>query len=358
VATGEEVIQITLKAEGRRLKAEVKPGSSYFSIRPSTFVLGQLAWLFLCVLCALCVDSASAVSAISAQTIRPRRIISLVPNVTEMLFAIGAGPQVVGVGSFDTYPPEVSSLPRVGGLLDPDVERILSLKPDLVVVYGTQSDLRRQLERARIDLFPYQHGALATVTKTMRALGDRVGRRPEAERVAADVEARLAAVRRRVAGRPRRSTLLVFGREARALRGIYASGGWGFLHDMIEIAGGRNVFADVRREAVQTTTELILARAPEVILELRSALEPDDLERERAVWTPLASVPAVRSGRVYILVDPALTVPGPRIAAATELIARTIHPEAWGDMLKDDMLKDEGRRTNAEVKPSWPSLQH
>ena len=80
----------------------------------------------------------------------PRRIISLVPALTEMLFAIGAGPQVVAVSSFDTYPPEVAPLPRVGALLDPDVERVLSLTPDLVAIYGTQTDLKRQLERASI----------------------------------------------------------------------------------------------------------------------------------------------------------------------------------------------------------------
>ena len=79
-----------------------------------------------------------------------RRIVSLVPALTEMLFAIGAGPQVVGVSSFDAFPPEVKNLPRVGALLDPDTERILSLRPDLVIIYGSQTDLQTQFERAGI----------------------------------------------------------------------------------------------------------------------------------------------------------------------------------------------------------------
>ena len=87
----------------------------------------------------------------------PQRIVSLVPAVTEMLFAIGAGPRVVGVSSFDKYPPEVSTRARVGALVDPDLERILSLRPDLVVVYATQDEFRAQLERARIPAFVYQH---------------------------------------------------------------------------------------------------------------------------------------------------------------------------------------------------------
>lgn len=259
----------------------------------------------------------------------PRRIISLIPAVTEMLYAIGAGPRLVAVGTFDRYPPDVASLPRVGGLLDPDVERILALKPDLVIVYGTQIDFRRQLERAGIEQFSYKHGGLASVMTTIRELGARLGRGDAAKRVADDLEARLRAIRTRVSGRPRPRTLLVFGREAMSLRGMFASGGVGFLHDMLETAGGNNVFTDVKRESVQMTTELILQRAPEVIVELREAVQPDQINAERAVWNRLASVPAIRDKRVAILSDPSLTVPGPRVGDATELIARTLHPKAF-----------------------------
>ncbi|MGH9315107.1 MAG: ABC transporter substrate-binding protein [Vicinamibacterales bacterium] len=257
---------------------------------------------------------------------QPHRVISLIPAVTEMVYAIGAGPQLVAVGSFDKYPPEVNALPRVGGLLDPDVERIFSLKPDLMIVYGTQTDLRRQLERAGIEQFSYTHGGLADVMTTIRALGARLGRAEQAERVAADLDARLAAIRKRVAGRARPRTLLVFGREAMSLRGMFASGGIGFLHDMLETAGAENVFTDVERESVQMTTELVLQRAPQAILELRESVTSGQIDAERSVWNALVSVPAVRTGRVYILSDPSLTVPGPRVGQATELIARVLHP--------------------------------
>jgi iron complex transport system substrate-binding protein len=259
----------------------------------------------------------------------PRRIISLIPAVTEIVYAIGAGPRLVAVGTFDRYPPEVASLPRVGGLLDPDVERILSLKPDLVIVYGTQTDLRHQLERAGVEQFSYKHGGLASVMTTIRELGARLGRGDAAKQVADDLEARLGAIRTRVSGRPRPRTLLVFGREAMSLRGLFASGGVGFLHDMLETAGGTNVFTDVKRESVQMTTELILQRAPEVIVELRESVQPNQINAERAVWNRLASVPAIRDERVFILSDPSLTVPGPRVGDATDLIARTLHPKAF-----------------------------
>ena len=260
----------------------------------------------------------------------PRRIISLIPAVTEMLFAIGAGPQVVAVSSFDRYPPQVEKLQRVGALIDPDVERILSLRPDMVAVYASQADLRAQLERARIPTYVYSHAALTDITTTMKTLGERVGHGREAADLARTIDTRIDAIRKRLAGQPRPRTLIVFDREALALRGIYASGGFGFIHDMVDAAGAENAFADVKQQAVQATTELILSRRPEVILELRGdSVSADVRRREIAVWQALSSVPAVRDGRVYFIDQQLTVIPGPRVAEAIELIARTLHPEAF-----------------------------
>ncbi len=155
----------------------------------------------------------------------PQRIISLVPALTEMLFAIGAGPQVVAVSSFDRFPPEAASRPKVGALLDPDVERILSLAPDLVVIYGSQTDLRRQLQRAAIPTYDYRHAGLADVLTTLRDLGRVTGHAAGGERTAGDIERRLDAVTTRVAAARRPRTLLVFGREPGSLRNMYVAGG-------------------------------------------------------------------------------------------------------------------------------------
>jgi cobalamin transport system substrate-binding protein len=262
----------------------------------------------------------------------PQRIVSLVPNVTEMVYAIGAGDRMVGVSSYDTYPAEVKTLPKVGALVDPNVERILSLKPDLVIIYGSQDDLARQLARAGIDTFRYRHGGLAAVTATVRELGAKLGEAPAAEATAARIDAGIDEVRRRVAGRPRPRTLLVFGRERLALRGIYACGGVGFLNDILTAAGGDNVFADVKTEAVQASTEQIISRRPDVILEVRAVNEAfpiGDREAERRVWTAIDAVPAVRDGRVTFLFDDRIVVPGPRIAEGTRELAKALHPDAF-----------------------------
>jgi ABC-type Fe3+-hydroxamate transport system substrate-binding protein len=175
----------------------------------------------------------------------------------------------------------------------------------------------------------YVHKGLPDISETIRSLGARVGMAQQASSLASSIESRVNKVRAEVARLPRPKTLLVFGRERDSLRNIDASGGVGFLHDMLEAAGGTDVMSDVRRQSVMMTTEMILARAPEVILELRyGPPEAGDAEDLRQ-WNTLAAVPAVKSKRIYQLRGQEYVVPGPRVAPAVEQMARTLHPEAF-----------------------------
>ena len=257
----------------------------------------------------------------------PRRIVSLVPSATEMLFAMGAGPRVAAVSSYDRYPPEVERLPRVGALVDPDVERILSLQPDLVIAYASQTDLLAQLGRAGIPVYVYRHGSLGDITAGMRALGSRIGMPDDAGRAASDIERGLAGVRASVAGRPRPRTVLVIGREPQSLRAISVSGGFGFLHDLLDLAGGDNVFGDVKLESMMVATETILAKQPDVILELHysDSASREAESRERDTWKLLPGVPAVRNGRVRLLYGGELVVPGPRVVLTARAFARALY---------------------------------
>jgi len=257
----------------------------------------------------------------------PQRIVSLIPAVTEMVFAIGGGARIVGVSDYDKFPAEVSRLAKVGGLLDPSVERILGLKPDLVVVYNTQVELKQRLDRAGIPYFSYQHRALADVMMTVRLIGARIGSVERAETLATQIERSLATIRGSVAMLPRPRTMLVFERDPSSLRNMSASAGYGFLHDMLEAAGGEDVFGDIKRESVQATTEMILARKPDVIIELRYGTRvPADPARELQAWNTLSSVPAVKNRRVYLLTGDEFVVPGPRVVDATQRLADTLHP--------------------------------
>jgi iron complex transport system substrate-binding protein len=273
--------------------------------------------------------SAPMARAQAARADNPRRIVCIIPAVSEMIFALGAGDRLVGVSSYDRYPPEVARIERVGGLLDPNTERILSLHPDLVVLYATQAELKQRLERVGIPYFSYEHRGLADITQTMRAIGSRLGIAETGNRAAARMEADLEMIRSATRNRPRPRTLLVFGRNPGSMTNIDASGGYGFLHDMLMIAGGENVFGDIKRQSVQPSTELILARRPEVIVELRYGDSAKQLEpgREIAAWNVLPAVPAVRSHRIHLLVGDQFVVPGPRVVEATRQLAHILHPE-------------------------------
>lgn len=273
---------------------------------------------------------ALAVSALAAQSADPpQRIISIVPAVTEMLFAIGAGAQVAAVSSFDRAP-EADVLPRVGALIDPDMERIFSLRPDLVVLYGSQVEQQGQLDRAGIPVFSYRHGGLAGVFDMIRRLGRRTGHARDADTLATAIEQDLARLAARIGTHSRPRAMLVFGREPDAIRNVYASGGVGFLHDMLVAAGGINVFADVPREAAHPSSEAILAAAPEVIIELRADGATENAAIAGAdAWQQFSALPAVRSSRVHVLTGDQLVVPGPRVAEVTRRLARLLHPNVF-----------------------------
>jgi len=246
-----------------------------------------------------------------------------------MLFAIGGDDRVVAVSSFDHYPPAVELKPRVGALVDPDFERIIALRPDLVVVYGTQSDLIQRLQRLQIPIFSYENTDIAELTKTIATLGERIGRVREAASEVDRITRGIDEITSLVAGAPRPKTALLFGRDLGTLRGIFASGGVGFMHDVLIAAGADDVFADVKRQSLQVSTETLLARAPETIVEAypKGDWTPALIASETLVWRGLPTLPAVRNGRVYILADDALVVPGPRIVTAVRLMAHALHPD-------------------------------
>lgn len=251
--------------------------------------------------------------------LQPPRVVSLVPAATEMLFALGAGDLVVGVSSYDSWPPEVASLPRVGALIDPDVERVLSLRPQVVVVDPSQSGLIAQLRAAGIRPYPYATGSLEAIIEHAAGLGEAVGRAADGQRLAADLRARLAAIAAEVAGRPRPAVLLVFGRRPGAFAELWVNGGVGFLADLVEIAGGDGLFADLERPSFRASLEVLLARPPEVVIE---ADADSDLATLRGEWHGL---PGFDSVRVVRLDPETALVPGPRVIETAELLAQALH---------------------------------
>ena len=254
-----------------------------------------------------------------------KRVVSLVPAATEALFEIGAGSRVVAVSSFDTWPPEVLELPKVGALIDPDLERILSLQPDLVVVDPSQPALVVQLRTAGIDSIPYGTATIADMLRDMRQLATRIGLEAQGRLVAELLETQLEELRGRYARAAAPTVLMVFGRSTGSFANLYVNGGVGFLNEIVEIAGGRNLFADVERQSFKAGLETLFSRVPDVVIELRSARSgPVDMSTIERDWRAL---PGFAGARVGAIVSDALLIPGPRLPDSVRRIAELLHSE-------------------------------
>jgi iron complex transport system substrate-binding protein len=264
----------------------------------------------------------------------PRRIISASPSITEMLYALGAGARVAGVTSFCHYPPEVREKPQIGTYLEPNMEAILALRPDLVVILEEHGDLRTQLDRVGLQVMAIQHNDLAGIERSLLELGARLGDPEAGEREAAKVRDGLAEVRKKTAALPKRKTMFVIGRTPGTIQDLMVVGRGPFLNELIEAAGGANMFRDTIGFYPRIPREEIYAGAPEVIIDMGEMAVTDGVTpaQKRAVvelWDrAFPKLPAVRASRVYAVAEDHFVVPGPRVVQAARDLLRMIHPEA------------------------------
>jgi iron complex transport system substrate-binding protein len=256
----------------------------------------------------------------------PRRVVSLVPGVTEILFAIGAQDALVGVTDFCDFPPEARLKARVGDMLAPNLETLVSLKPDVVVATraGNREETFEQLKRLRLPVYLVDEPpSIAEVQRLIAGLGELTGRRAAAAALTAGLERRIAAVRERVAGRPRPRVLYVLWPEP-----LIVPGRGALVSELIAVAGGESVTADQGQGYPRMSLEAAVGRAPEVIVLARHGAGTGPTATEQ--WQRLESLPAIKSGRLYTADGDILHRYGPRVVDGLEFLARLIHPDAFG----------------------------
>jgi len=255
----------------------------------------------------------------------PHRIVSLTPALTEILFAIGAGDRVVGVTQYCDFPPEAAAKPKVGGYVNPSVESVLALKPDLVLVSPGPGnrDAALAMRRAglRLEIVPAE--TLEESLAAIELVAGFAGAESTGRDLAAAVRARLDAVAKRVAGTPRVRTLFCIQTEP-----IFAAGRDTLPSQLLELAGGTNVISASRYPRLDV--EAVAAARPELILQARMDLADGAPHAEDAFWKRWPSIPAVAHGRVVVLRDDLTLRPGPRVADAAEELAAILHGDAEG----------------------------
>jgi iron complex transport system substrate-binding protein len=259
---------------------------------------------------------------------RGHGIISLVPSATEILFALGAGDEVVGVSDYCSHPPEAARLPRYGGFLDPSVERILTSGARAVVVQGEAHDLERACEDAGLEVVKVWTNDLADMDAAIEALGGLVGRPEEARRLREGIHAQIDAAAASVPAGSRPRVVVVVDRAPDDLKRIFVAGPGSLLDDLLAAVGAENAFADADRPYPMVSLETILGREPDAILDLRplARSRPGSLGRAEALWKASGILaPDGPVAAVHVLETTDFTVHGPRTGQAARSLAAIVH---------------------------------
>ena len=254
----------------------------------------------------------------------PKRIVSLVPSVTEIVYALGAERLLVGVTDFCDFPPEARTQPKVGGMVAPSLEAIVALKPDLVIATteGTREDTVTQLSRLKVPVYLVAAHQAADVTSLITRLGELTGSASSAGPLVTRLEQRIEAVKKAVGPLARPRVLYVLWPEP-----LIVPGRGALVTELIHIAGGQSLTADDPDAWPRYSLEAAVARSPEVILLANHGAGTGAVEVEK--WRRLASLPAVRSGRLLSVNGDLMHRYGPRFVDGLEQLARAIHPEAF-----------------------------
>ncbi|MCP4643581.1 MAG: ABC transporter substrate-binding protein [bacterium] len=273
-------------------------------------------------------DSVSAPGNDPVPSGAPQRIISFAPNITEVVFALGAGDRVIGVTSFCDYPPEATELPKVGGHMDPDYEAITMLRPDLIILQGQHEKMAGFVKDNNIPVVHVDMDSLATIDDGIAVLGEALGAVDKATALRSQIQADLEAVRAAVKPFPRKQVFLCTWRQG--LTQIGTVGGESFLSELAAVAGGDNIYADSAETYPQASKETIVLKAPEAIVEFYPGKDLSDKDKATLAkdWAQFASLSAVQTKQIHFVTESYAMIPGLRVTRLARLMAAVLHPEA------------------------------
>jgi iron complex transport system substrate-binding protein len=257
--------------------------------------------------------------------VNPVRVVTLAPSVTEVVFALGQDQRVKGVTQFSNYPPETIGLPRVGSYVHLDVEKIVSLRPDLCLAIkdGNPIDAIRRLEGLNIPVYAVDPRNLDAVMVMISDIGDLLDAVPEAEMIVKNMKERIESVRSMVSRIHKRPKVFF----QIGVAPIVSVGTETFLHELINLAGGYNL-THGSVAYPRMTVEQVLAMAPDVLI-ITSMTREQSFEAVKAQWKRWESIPAVKNNRIYLVDSDIVDRPSPRLVDGLEMLARYINPELF-----------------------------
>lgn len=244
------------------------------------------------------------------------RIISLAPNITEIIFKLGAQNQLIGRTEFCLYPEAAQKISSVGGYLNPDYEKIVDLEPDVIFIFPN-ANMERKLQDFGFRVFSIPDETIEEVFSGIRIVGKTLGLEQRANQVIRGIKDTLDLISKMNNPLKKPSALLVVGREEGSLKGLYAAGKNTYLGELWRLCGGRNIFEDISIKYFNVSKEDLVNRNPYCILEFR-IIPPDELDNRRrslkSDWKQIAVLDAVAKDRIYVFSDRYFLIPGPRIS--------------------------------------------
>jgi ABC-type Fe3+-hydroxamate transport system substrate-binding protein len=269
------------------------------------------------------------------------RIVVMAPAAAEVLEILGVTDRVVGRGDFVTRPPSLGDLPRVGAYHSPSVETLLSLKTTLLITTASQAarGAHARLRELGIDVLELNTNSYEGMLASILAVGKEVGREDAARRVVEGIREEMDTIRDLGRGAARRRVVFVVDRDP-----VYVAGPGSHVDEMIRAVGGVNIAGDAASDWQLLSMEIILERAPEVIIDTSDNGEGALRGRVAGPWSRWPFLPAVEENRVYWVAPARLVIPGPRLPQMTRLMGRLVHPEMFGEPSAEDFeaLEDAG----------------
>ena len=258
----------------------------------------------------------------------PGRIVSMAPNLTEILFALGLGDKIVGVAAGSDYPPRAVSKPKMGTFWQPSIEAVIAAKPDLVITLGfsQQRNLAQRLERIGYRTATVNIERISELSEAIRTIGEVTGRKPRADELVRAIREKLKNLSVLVGAREKVKILWVVQREPLRVAGRNT-----FVNEMIELAGGENAIGPTVHKYPPISSEQVYACGADVIIE--PAMTTKDLGAQRAgavkYWSRFKNIGPVKNGRVYVIDGDIVSRLGPRLYEAVETIARCLRPQLF-----------------------------
>ena len=278
--------------------------------------------------CGFCAEFEDALGRKITLEGQPQRIVSLAPSITETLYYLGLEDRVVGVTQFSYYPPEAALKPRVGSYVDVNVEKILTLSPDLVIgtMDGNEAEKVYLMEEAGIAVFIVNPRNVRQAINTVATVGHVCGITEKGAALSLQLSKRMDYIIEKTSGRKKPLVFLQIN-----LKPIMTVNKNTYLHDLIELAGGENIAKDEPITYPRISLEEVIRKKAEVII-ISSMDRGGQFQEAKLEWQRWTTIPAVKNRRVHLIDSDLVDRPSPRIVEGLEMIARLLHPEAgWAD---------------------------